>query len=74
MRVPSASLASTLPRDGSEVTQKVMARERLVPYGGQAPVDVYVTAKDDAVICVVLAGWTNRKEVSAAIEITTTTK
>jgi len=61
-------LASSLPRDGKEIAQATLAREQLVPYGGAAPVDVYVTAIDQAVVCVAMASWADKKSVVAAIE------
>jgi hypothetical protein len=53
-------------------TQKVaavtMPREDLVPYGGAAPVDVYVgVAGEQAVVCVVMATWADKSGVLSAL-------
>jgi hypothetical protein len=58
------------PLLGTEhVAQMTMAREELVPYGGAAPVDVYIgVAAEQAIVCVVLASWADRIRVTPAIE------
>lgn len=46
-----------------------MPREELVPYGGAAPVDVYVgVAAEQAIVCVVMASWADQRAVSQALE------
>ncbi|NUO49936.1 MAG: hypothetical protein HOV80_13865 [Polyangiaceae bacterium] len=42
-------------------------RQDLVPYGGAAPVDVYVAARPEAVLCVVMATYAPQNEVGGAI-------
>jgi hypothetical protein len=44
-----------------------MPRQSLVPYGGAAPVDVYVAAREEAILCVVLATYTAKSTVSKAM-------
>ena len=51
------------------VALRTIPREAIVPYGGAAPVDVYVGARDAAIVCVVLATWSDRSEVSSAFEL-----
>lgn len=50
------------------VTIRTMPREALVPYGGAAPIDVYLAAREAAVLCVVMATWADTSRVSAAFE------
>jgi hypothetical protein len=50
-----------------------MPREELVPYGGAAPIDVYVgAAAEHAIVCVVMASWADQASspvaVAAALE------
>jgi hypothetical protein len=61
------AVAQKLPKDGKTVAQTTLSREQLVPFGGAAPVDVYVAAKDQAVVCVVMASWSDRKQIHRAI-------
>jgi hypothetical protein len=42
-------------------------REMLVPFGGAAPVDVYVAAREEAILCVVMATFAEQLYVSDAI-------
>ena len=50
------------------VAEVEMPREELVPYGGAAPVDVFVAvAGEQAVVCVVMATWADKKHVFPAI-------
>jgi hypothetical protein len=43
-------------------------REDLVPFGGAAPVDVYVgVAADQAIVCVVMATWADKIRVGPAL-------
>jgi hypothetical protein len=49
----------------AEVT---VPREELVPYGGAAPVDVYVgVAAEQAIVCVVMATWADKMRVASAM-------
>lgn len=49
-------------------TLVTLPRESLVPFGGAAPVDVYVgLAADAAVVCAVLATWTDAKHALSSL-------
>jgi hypothetical protein len=51
------------------VSEMTMAREELVPYGGAAPVDVYLgVVAEQAIVCVVLASWADRVRAAPALE------
>ncbi len=53
----------------NRITEVTMAREELVPYGGAAPVDVYVAVvAEQAVVCVVMASWADKLRVQPALE------
>ena len=52
----------------NRVALRTMPREALVPYGGAAPIDVYVAAREAAVVCVVMATWTDQSTVAAAFD------
>ncbi|WP_437327972.1 hypothetical protein [Sorangium sp. So ce381] len=45
-----------------------LRREDLVPYGGAAPVDVYFGVAAEAILCVVMPTWADRRDVASAIE------
>ncbi|WP_437868423.1 hypothetical protein [Sorangium sp. So ce363] len=45
-----------------------LRREDLVPYGGAAPVDVYFGVAAEAILCVVMPTWADRRDVVPAIE------
>lgn len=45
-----------------------MSREELVPFGGAAPVDVFVAPCGEAVVCLVLATWTDNSQVGPAFD------
>jgi hypothetical protein len=49
------------------IAHQPMPREALVPYGGAAPVDVYVAARAEAILCVVLATYSAQHEVGPAL-------
>jgi hypothetical protein len=51
------------------IALRTMPRESLVPYGGAAPVDVYVGAREAAIMCVVMATWTDQSQVEPAFEL-----
>jgi len=51
------------------VALRTMPREAIVPYGGAAPIDVYVGARDAAILCVVMATWTDQSAVMPAFEL-----
>lgn len=44
-----------------------LPREALIPYGGAAPVDIYVTARPEAILCAVMATFTPPHGVSGAL-------
>ncbi len=44
-----------------------MPRQALVPYGGAAPVDVYLAARPEAVLCLVMATYVPHDKVSGAM-------
>jgi len=51
-----------------DLVELTLPREDLVPYGGAAPVDVYVgTAAEQAIVCVVMATWADKRRVAAAL-------
>lgn len=52
-----------------EVVEVTLPRLELVPYGGAAPVDVYVSVgADSAIVCVVMATWTDKTSVVPALQ------
>lgn len=52
----------------NEVIELTLPREELVPYGGAAPVDVYLgVAGDQAIVCAVMATWADKIRVASAI-------
>ena len=54
---------------GHEILEVVMPREELVPYGGAAPVDVYVgVAGEQAIVCVVMASWADKMRVTPGLK------
>ena len=61
-----AAAEKLLGTDG--VALRTMPREALVPYGGAAPIDVYVAARDAAILCVVMSTWTDNSSVAHAFE------
>jgi hypothetical protein len=44
-----------------------LPRQALVPYGGAAPVDVYLAARPEALLCVVMASYSQQNQVSGAV-------
>jgi hypothetical protein len=58
------------PLLGTErVLEVPMPREELVPYGGAAPIDVYIgVVNEQAVVCVVMASWADKMRVAPALE------
>jgi hypothetical protein len=50
------------------IAELTLPREELVPYGGAAPVDIYVgVAADQAIVCVVMASWADRSRATPAL-------
>jgi hypothetical protein len=51
------------------VAALTLPREELVPYGGAAPLDVYVgVAAEQAIVCVAMATWADKVRVAPALE------
>lgn len=50
-----------------DIVLRTMPREALVPYGGAAPIDVFVAARDAAIVCVVMATWVDQGEAIPAM-------
>lgn len=46
-----------------------LPREALIPFGGAAPVDIYVTARPEAILCAVMATFTPPHGVSDALAV-----
>lgn len=62
------SLAEVQLRDKpGSVSHVELPREALVPYGGAAPVDVYIAAREEAILCAVLATFTEQLAVGEAM-------
>jgi hypothetical protein len=67
-RAELASLAEELLEGKrSGVVHRSMARRELVPYGGAAPVDVFVSARPEAILCVVMATYEPQHKVGIAM-------
>jgi hypothetical protein len=50
------------------IAEITVPREDLVPYGGAAPVDVYMgVAAEQAIVCVVMATWADKMRVGPAL-------
>ena len=50
------------------VVELTLPREDLVPYGGAAPVDVYLAvAAEQAIVCIVMASWADKMRVGSAL-------
>jgi hypothetical protein len=58
------------PLSGTDrMIELTLPREELVPYGGAAPVDVYVgVVAEQAIVCVVVATWAEKIRVAPALE------
>ncbi len=58
------------PLLGSDrVVAVTLPREELVPFGGAAPVDVYLgVAAEQAIVCVVMASWADMMRAEPALE------
>lgn len=53
---------------GAGMVERTMPREQLVPFGGAAPVDVFISPCGEAIVCVVLATWADAGAVGPALE------
>jgi hypothetical protein len=68
-RMAIVALADRQLRDKpGTVSHADIPREMLVPFGGAAPVDVYVAAREEAILCVVMATFAEQRFVSDAME------
>lgn len=81
-RVITRRVPRDMPREGrSQIVEAALSlgeqgrlgcvelrREDLVPYGGAAPVDVYFGVAAEAILCVVMPTWADRRDVAPAIE------
>lgn len=69
-RLAIVALAERQLRDKpGSVSHADIPREMLVPFGGAAPVDVYVAAREEAILCVVMATFAEQRFVSDAMEV-----
>jgi hypothetical protein len=51
------------------VIEVTLPREELVPYGGAAPVDVYLgVIAEQAILCMVMASWADKLRAASAME------
>lgn len=53
---------------GLHLVERTMPREHLVPFGGAAPVDVFVAPCGEAIVCIVLATWADTGAVGPALD------
>ncbi len=53
---------------GAGMVERTLPREQLVPFGGAAPVDVFISPCGEAIVCVVLATWADAGAVGPALE------
>lgn len=72
-RLVGAALSLEQPATGGEddasIVEVTLPREQLVRFGGAAPVDVFVgVAADQAVLCVVMASWADKRPVLPAVD------
>jgi hypothetical protein len=52
----------------TQTVQLTLARQDLVPYGGAAPVDVYLAvAREQAILCVVMSTWADKRPIIPAM-------
>jgi hypothetical protein len=55
--------------DDASIVEVTLPREQLVRFGGAAPVDVFVgVAANQAVLCVVMASWADKRPVLPAVD------
>lgn len=60
-------LAEELLRTGQAFAHCEMPREAIVPFGGAAPVDLYVAPREHAILCVVMATFAPQDNVGPAV-------
>ncbi|MFO0555521.1 MAG: hypothetical protein U0271_44500 [Polyangiaceae bacterium] len=65
--VAAAERVLTGEEGGTGLTYLQLPRQALVPYGGAAPVDVYIAPRDEAIICVVMATYAQQHKVGPAV-------
>ncbi|MBK6516955.1 MAG: hypothetical protein IPM79_22040 [Polyangiaceae bacterium] len=61
------AFAEMLLADKRPMAHLELPREDLVPFGGAAPIDVYVAAREEAIVCVVMATFVQHNRVGAAV-------
>jgi hypothetical protein len=66
-RLEIVAIADSILKQRSAMRHCEMPRQALVPYGGAAPVDVYVAARDEAILVVVMATFTSQNRVGTAM-------
>ncbi len=66
-RMELVSVAESILAQRASMRVREMPRQALVPYGGAAPIDVYVAAREEAILCVVMATYISKDKVSAAV-------
>lgn len=66
-RAALVELAEELLDSRRDFAHIELPRETLVPFGGAAPVDVYVAAREEAILCVVMATFVSQDRVGPAV-------
>lgn len=66
-RLELVSVGERALAEGRGVVHHEMPREALVPFGGAAPVDVFVTVREEAILCVVMATFSPQHNVGTAL-------
>ncbi len=66
-RAALVELAEELLDSKRDFAHMELPRETLVPFGGAAPVDVYVAAREEAILCVVMATFVSQDRVGPAV-------
>jgi hypothetical protein len=66
-RLVLVQAAEALLAGGAMPAVVELPRQALVPFGGAAPVDVYVAARQEAILCVVMATYAPKDAVAQAL-------
>ncbi len=66
-RMRLVRLAEEILEGGSQPAMVEIPRQALVPYGGATPVDVYVAAREEAILCAVMATYNPKDSVVIAL-------
>lgn len=66
-RLEIVAIAEKALTEQRAVVHHEMARQTLVPFGGAAPVDVFVSAREEAILCVVMATFAPQNNVGSAL-------